>query len=324
MVRIKDVAKAAGVAPSTVSLVLNKKGYVSVATREKVEAAMAELNYIPSEVARNLSLSRTNTIGVVMPSAAHPFFGEVIEALEAALYEQHYKMVLCCTHDNGETERNFVDMLKRRTMDGIIMGAHSLDVSLYDNIKQPIVAFDRFINNDIPIIHCDHEYGGRLAAEAFLQHKCHHLVEIIGHHAVKSPANAYHRVCAELLQAHGIKVDTIERPWNEVSYRSFLTVANRLFTVYPDVDAILGSDLSVSACLQVAKSKGLRAPQDIRMVAYDGTLVTQMGLEPITAIRQPVRDLAKLAVQKVIERIEGKEIDGPWMIKPQLLRGTTC
>lgn len=324
MVRIKDVAKAAGVAPSTVSLVLNKKGYVSVATREKVEAAMAELNYIPSEVARNLSLSRTNTIGVVMPSAAHPFFGEVIEALEAALYEAHYKMVLCCTHDNGETERNFVDMLKRRTMDGIIMGAHSLEVSLYDNIKQPIVAFDRYLNDDIPIVHCDHEYGGKLAAEAFLQHECHHLVEIVGHHAVKSPANAYHRVCAELLQAQGVKVDTIERPWNEVSYQSFLSIAERLFATYPDVDAILGSDLSVSACLHVAKAKGLRVPQDTRMVAYDGTMITQMGMQPMTVIRQPVGALAKLAVQKIIQRIEGKDDVGPWILKPQLLRGATC
>lgn len=73
MVRIKDVAKEAGVAASTVSLVMNKKGYVSEATRAKVEAAMAKLNYVPSEMARNLSLNRTNTIGVIMPSLSHPF-----------------------------------------------------------------------------------------------------------------------------------------------------------------------------------------------------------------------------------------------------------
>ena len=129
MVRIKDVAREAGVAASTVSLVMNKKGYVSEATRAKVEAAMKKLNYVPSEMARNLSLNRTNTIGVILPSISHPFFGEVVEALEAALYEQNYKMMLCCTRHKENAEHTFVEMLKRRTMDGIIMGAHSLDVS---------------------------------------------------------------------------------------------------------------------------------------------------------------------------------------------------
>ena len=74
MARIKDVAKEAGVAPSTVSLVLNKKGYVSEETRQKVEAAVEKLNYIPSEMARNLSLQRTNIIGVIVPSISIHFF----------------------------------------------------------------------------------------------------------------------------------------------------------------------------------------------------------------------------------------------------------
>ena len=122
MVRIKDVAREAGVAPSTVSLVMNKKGYVSEPTRRKVEAAMEKLQYVPSGVARSLSLNRTNTIGVIMPSAAHPFFGELIGEMETALYNAGYKMVLCCTHAKDNAERNFVEMLKRRNMDGIIMG----------------------------------------------------------------------------------------------------------------------------------------------------------------------------------------------------------
>lgn len=133
MARIKDVAREAGVAASTVSLVLNQKGYVSEATRQKVEAAMKKLNYIPSEVARNLSLSRTQTIGVILPSLSHPFFGELAEELEAALYHLDYKMMICCTHAKENSERDFVDMLRRRTMDGIIMGAQPITA-----VRQPI------------------------------------------------------------------------------------------------------------------------------------------------------------------------------------------
>ena len=121
MARIRDVAREAGVAAS--------------------------------EMARNLSLKRTKTIGVIVPSIAHPFFGELTEALEAALYNLGYKMMLCCTKHDKNAERTFVDMLTRQTMDGIIMGAHSLDVSLYEHISQPIIAFDRYLNDAIPIVH---------------------------------------------------------------------------------------------------------------------------------------------------------------------------
>ncbi len=324
MVRIKDVAKEAGVAASTVSLVMNRKGYVSETTRAKVEAAMAKLNYVPSEVARNLSMNRTNTIGVIMPSVSHPFFGEVIEGLEAALYDCNYKMMLCCTQHKENAERTFVEMLKRRTMDGIIMGAHSLDVSLYANIEQPIVAFDRYLNEKIPIVHCDHHYGGKLAAEAFLRHECRHIVQIIGYQGVETPANIYHHIAMQILQEHGVRVDIIEMPWNAFSYGSFVDAAQQLFEMYPEADGILGADLSVSACLHVAKVKGRSIPEDLKLVAYDGTAVIQMGLEPITAVRQPIEELAKLAVKKIVSMVNGESEDSSWVIQPKLLPGGTC
>ena len=145
MARIKDVAREAGVAASTVSLVLNNKGYVSAATRRKIEAAMEKLRYVPSEVARNLSLSRTKTVGVIVPSVSHPFFSELLESLESALYALGYKTLLCCTKEKDNAERAFLDMLRRKTMDGIIMGAHTLDTALYANLDRPIIAFDRFL-----------------------------------------------------------------------------------------------------------------------------------------------------------------------------------
>lgn len=324
MVRIKDVAREAGVAPSTVSLVMNKKGYVSEETRRKVEAAMKKLHYVPSGVARSLSLNRTNTIGVIMPSAAHPFFGELIGELETALYNAGYKMVLCCTHAKDNAEPHFVEMLKRRNMDGIIMGAHSMDEGLYDNLERPVVAFDRYLNDCIPIVHCDHCQGGKLAAEAFLRHSCRHVVEIVGSSIMKTPADDYHRVAAEILTSQGVKVDRIERPWNEPSYASFMQIARQLFADYPDADGILGADLSVSACLYVAQERGLRVPEDVKLLAYDGTLITQMGTQPLTAIRQPIKELAELTVCKLIAMIKGEQDSQPWMIAPTFQPGATC
>ena len=246
MARIKDVAKEAGVAPSTVSLVLNKKGYVSEETRLKVEAAVEKLNYIPSEMARNLSLQRTNIIGVIVPSISHPFFSELAEALETELYSLGYKMMLCCTKYKENSERKFIEMLKRQTMDGIIMGAHSLDVSIYEGLKEPVVAFDRYLNDNIPIVHCDHCTGGRLAAEAFLQHDCHHVIGIEGYQGVHTPANDYHKVFHETMRQHGVTTDILEMPWNAFTYEDFLATAEKLFEEYQDIDGIFGADMKIS------------------------------------------------------------------------------
>ena len=324
MARIKDVAKEAGVAASTVSLVLNKKGYVSEETRLKVEAAVKKLNYIPSEMARNLSLQRTNIIGVIVPSISHPFFSELAEALETELYSLGYKMMLCCTKYKENSERKFIEMLKRQTMDGIIMGAHSLDVSIYEGLKEPVVAFDRYLNDNIPIVHCDHCAGGRLAAEAFLQHDCHHVIGIEGYQGVHTPANDYHKVFHETMQQHGVTTDILEMPWNAFTYEDFLATAEKLFEEYQDIDGIFGSDMAIASCMRVATQRGYRIPQDIKMVAYDGTGMTQTGIQPITAVRQPIEKLAAVAAQKVVSKVKGTKDNLPWVLQPRLLRGETC
>ena len=91
MASIKDVARRAGVAPSTVSLVLNNTGYVSEKTREKVEKAMKELDYMPNELARNLYRNKTNIIGIIIPHIDHPFFSTFVKYTEKFLYELGYK-----------------------------------------------------------------------------------------------------------------------------------------------------------------------------------------------------------------------------------------
>lgn len=324
MARIKDVAKEAGVAASTVSLVLNKKGYVSEETRLKVEAAVKKLNYIPSEMARNLSLQRTNIIGVIVPSISHPFFSELAEALETELYSLGYKMMLCCTKYKENSERKFIEMLKRQTMDGIIMGAHSLDVSIYEGLKEPVIAFDRYLNDNIPIVHCDHCTGGRLAAEAFLQHDCHHVIGIEGYQGVHTPANDSQKVFHETMWQHGVITDILEMPWNAFTYEDFLVTAEKLFKEYQDIDGIFGSDMAIASCMRVATQRGYHIPQDIKMVAYDGTGMTQTGIQPITAVRQPIEKLAAIAAQKVVSKVKGTKDNLPWVLKPRLLKGETC
>lgn len=324
MARIRDVAQEAGVSVGTVSMVLNHADYGSPAIRQKVQAAVEKLQYVPSEMARNLSLRRTMTVGIIVPTVSHPFFAELVEAMEEALYHLGYKTMLCCTRQKENAEHVFIEMLQRQNMDGIIMGAHSLDTAIYQDVKRPIIAFDRYLSPEIPIVHTDHVLGGRLAAQAFLQHDCHHIVEISGSHMVRTPAGEYHQAFNEVMQAHGLRTDIVALPWNAFGFADSLAVAEQIFDDYPDVDGILGSDVSVSSCLQAAVRRGIKVPEQLKLVAYDGTLITQTGIRRLTAVRQPIVELAELAARKIVSMINGKPDDSPWVLPPTLLPGETC
>ena len=198
MASIRDVAKLAQVAPSTVSLVINNKGYVSENARKKVLDAIEKLNYVPNELARNLFRNSTNIIGIIVPDVAHPFFGAFISALEIALYKYNYKIMVCSTVERKNAEHEMID--------GIIMGCHSLEVELYDNVNKPIVAFDRIINNRIPLIHSDHKQGGKLAAQTLIKAGCKHPLQITGIKNASMSAYSHHVAFKEELAKNGIDV----------------------------------------------------------------------------------------------------------------------
>lgn len=100
MATIKDVAALSGVSVTTVSRVLNKRGYISEDTYKKVYDAMAELNYQPNQLARSLSKQKTNFIGLLVPDVSHPFFAEMTHLLEISLFNHGYKLILCNTQRN--------------------------------------------------------------------------------------------------------------------------------------------------------------------------------------------------------------------------------
>ena len=125
MVGMRDVAKKAGVSLSTVSLVVNGNGYVSNDMRDRVRKAMQALNYVPNELARNLYHDRTNLVGVIVPTIRHPFFATFTAHLQHALAAQGLRTMLCSTTDETDGEIQYVDMLRRHMMDGIVMCAHT-------------------------------------------------------------------------------------------------------------------------------------------------------------------------------------------------------
>lgn len=306
MASIRDVAKRANVSPASVSRALNGSGYVSEEAKSKIIKAMIELDYTPNELARNLFHKKTKIIAVLVPDIAHPFFSEFVKHVEAELYEHGYKTMICDTVKEHNYEVEYLDMLKRHIVDGIITGVHSLSVEEYLKIEKPIVALDRYLGESIPVIGVDHKKGGALAAQKLISCGCKEVVQFQGSRAVKTPSHERHEEFEKIMQENNILVHSYELKWNIFDNLYFEKVVYEIFEKYPDVDGMFGADLLAISYLKEALKHNKRVPEDIKIIAYDGTYVTKLMNPSITAIVQPIDKLAKECVKLVLRLADGK------------------
>lgn len=306
MASIRDVARKANVGPSTVSRVLNNSGYVSDETREKIENAMIELNYTPNELARNLFHKKTGIIAVLVPSVANPFFAEFVECIESELYIYGYKTMLCNTVKEGNAELEYLDMLNRHIVDGVITGVHSLDVEVYKQIHKPIVALDRFIGEEIPVVAVDHKKGGKLAAEELLRCGCKSVLNFCGSKAIESPYLDRHTEFERIMEKHGVKVNTYELEWNRFEADYYEKVIKDVFSKKMEVDGVFGVDQIAIRFLNEAKRRNIDVPEEIKIVAYDGTFITGFTEPKLTVVAQPIDQLAKESVRLMLRLVNGK------------------
>lgn len=326
MVGMRDVAKKAGVSLSTVSLVVNGTGYVSDDMRAKVRSAMRALDYIPNELARNLAHNRTNMIGVIVPTIRHPFFATLTAALQREFSARGLRTMLCSTADSDKGEADYVDMLQRHMMDGLIMAAHTEHPADYwTSIGRPIVAFDRYLGPGIPSIGSDHEQGGRLVARTLIESGARHVVMVGGprsqfHNLDNIPGNVtdlaeagvitfptvrYYLTLEHELADAGVAYDYVEA--GEVSdFEGYAAALHDLFDRYDDVDAVVSSDIGAAQCVQELLRRGRRPGTDVQVVAYDGTYLADLAGVRLTAVRQDFDMIAAALASRMIALIEGE------------------
>ena len=150
MATLKDVAEKVGVSITTVSRVMNGRGAISRETRDKVFAAMKELNYFPNEMARSLGNKSSHLIGLIVPYIDHAFFGILTAAIEEACYKSGYKLFFCTSGGNPNRERELFTMLCANNVAGVLVAAAFTDESLYMQTDVPIVTIERMIE-DVPL-----------------------------------------------------------------------------------------------------------------------------------------------------------------------------
>lgn len=307
MSTIKDVAQLAGVAVTTVSRVLNNRGYISKETRKKVEDAMKKLNYEPNEVARSLYRKKSNIIGLIIPDVSHPFFAKLANYVEYCAYENGYKVLLCNSYKDKTKEKDYINMLKRNQVDGIIMGSHTLETSEYSKQKLPIITFDRNISENIPFITSDNYKGGFLATNLLIKKGCKKLAHISGPLELNTPANkryvAFMDVVKENNAEYVIKQTKLD------TFENYVKLVKKMFEEHPDIDGIFASsDMIAASIIQVASSIGKEITKDLKIVGYDDTDIASLIVPQITTIRQPLRQMGEMAVKLLIDEINGEDV----------------
>jgi sucrose operon repressor len=301
--KLTDVAKLADVSPTTVSRVINKKGYLSEKTIQKVNDAMRELGYKPNNLARSLQGKSAKLIGLIFPNIRHVFYAELIDKLEHELFKKGYKTIICNSEHDSEKEREYIEMLEANQVDGIISGSHNLGIEDYNRVTAPIISFDRNLSPDIPVVSSDNYGGGVLAAQTLVKTGANDIIMITGNDNSNSPTGLRHAGFASILpDAPIINVSSDFSP-----VRKEMEIKNILTQQKPD--AIFASDdLTAILIINIAKELGISVPDQLKVIGYDGTYFIENYYPQLTTVKQPLEEIAFLCVELLLQKIEGKKV----------------
>lgn len=300
---IKDVAEYAGVSVTTISRVLNKKGYISDEMYKKVYDAMEAIDYQPNQIARSLTGKRTNTIAFLLPFVSYPFFSQLAEKVEMALYQKGYSMILCNTVGTRNRELDYLKKLRAHKVDGLILGNHELNYEEYMKISFPIVALDINLGKNIPVVTSDHKKGGLLAANKFIENGCKKIVQIKGMGKQNTYTKLRHDELEKQLKANNVECITIYHNSADISFATneHKKIINEIFSEHGDLDGFFAVDVIAAKALKHALENGIAVPKDLKIISYDGTMINDLIFPKLTCIKQFPEDIA----YNLVEALEG-------------------
>lgn len=307
MFTLKDVAKRANLSPTTVSRVLNNRGYISEKTRKLVYDTMAEMNYHPNKIARSLQSSKSNLFAVIVPDSGNPFFSELVAHIEHYCMKNNYRLILCNSSDTYENESHYLKVLQEQNIDGLIACSHILDSKSYENISFPVVSFDKDYKTDIPIVCSNNFLGGTIAAQHLHEKGCKKLLHIAGPLTDESLLGhgryfGFKNYC----ERYGLSFEefSTENHFTVDYYRDFIesAVGDRL----KEFDgAFCSNDLIAYALCRLAAAQGIQVPADLKIVGFDNSSITKVIYPRLTTIEQNIGELARNLVETLISMQDG-------------------
>lgn len=313
MATIHDVAKLAGVAPITVSRVINNSGYINEKTREKVEVAIARLGYVPNVLARSLKSKRTNTLALVFTDITNPFFTIIARGVEDTAGYAGFNVIFCNTDESQEKEDNYIQVILQKQVDGILLvpaGSNTKSIQIIKDQGTPLVVLDRRIDNaDVDIVRGDSVGGAKLLTQHLIDLGHRHITLINGPHNVSTAEDrliGYKRTMEE----NGLK-DNIQSFYGSFTQASGNHLTQMVFDKDTKPTAIFAANnLIAVGVLRALNGLGLRVPEDVALVSFDDIPDNLTMFPFMTAVSQPSYEMGKTATELLIARIKNVSASG--------------
>ena len=326
--RMSDVAKLAKVSTATVSRTLQNPEAVKEETRQKVFAAIEQLDYTPNILARQLRRMETNTILVVVPNIENNVFSQIVGGIDEVAHHEGYKVLLGNTNEKSERIYDFIDHFRQKQIDGMILLLSSLTEQMLQELSHEIpivVTPDIREGVDVPSVTIDNVEWGRKATEHLLSLGHRRIAHIAGPLDLTSSHNrliGYRKA----LMDKGISVDA--SLVKEGSY-SFETGFDEMIALLkldvPPTAVFCASDEIAFGAIKAIKEKGLQVPDDIAIIGFDNIKFSETFEPAITTIAQPLYEMGKKSMELLIERMnEGKLSRQHYIFNAKLVVRESC
>ncbi|MYX27231.1 substrate-binding domain-containing protein [Streptomyces sp. SID8381] len=315
---LEEVAARAGVGRGTVSRVINGSPRVSDATRAAVEAAVAELGYVPNTAARALAANRTDAIALVVPEPetrffAEPYFSDMLRGVGAELADTEMQLLL--TFAGGDRERRrLAQYLAAHRVDGVLLVSVHADDPLPDLVAQleipAVISGPRSAAETLPSVDSDNYGGARSAVEHLLAGGRRRIAHITGHldvYGAQRRVDGYR----DALREAGLGVDEVLVEQGDFTEEGGRRAMARLLDNAPDVDAVFaGSDVTAAGARQVLRERGRRTPEDVALVGYDDSAIARHMDPPLTSVRQPIEEMGRAMIDLLLTEIADRRPAG--------------
>lgn len=328
MTKISDVAEKTGYSITTISRAINDHPYVSDKTKKKIFDAMKELDYYPNNVAQQLRGKGTKLIGVIISFVINPFFTYLVDAIEKAAYQVGYQIVILQTLEEPEREKKFIEMLKKRQLDGLIMT--SLDDDSPEVLKLieagKIVVCNRYLGEqNIPLIHVD-EKKATYEATYYLLSKGHRKIGYVtGNRGSMLPVDPRFEGYVQALKEFDIEPNSnyiFPRRLTISDGKSTLTDVLALGEERPDALLVI-SDEVASGILSQCHLLNIKVPETLAIIGFDDQPIAEALYPGLTTVRQPIKEMGEYVAALIIANIEHREQpERPELNTKLIIRGT--
>jgi LacI family transcriptional regulator len=333
VVTIHDVATHAGVSAMTVSRVINHPARVAPATRLRVEQAIHDLGFVPNALARSLLHGRTHTIALIVSDISNPFFTQVARGVEDVAQRNGYTVIFGNSDESPEKERQYIQALLSRRVDGLLIAAAGsasrpmLEVLLRH--KHPFVLIDRVIDGIATDTVIGDSIGGARLLTEHLIGLGHRRIALVNGPSEVSTAYDRRRGYLEALRTHALEPQPELIIEGYYKRDSGYQAARQLLALPPaqrPTAIFAGNNFLSVGVIEALREAQLVVPQDIAVVSFDDIELASALYPFLTVVAQPARTFGTIAMQFLLERLDGAEAPAPRkvVLPPELVVRVSC